>query len=1033
MVGSAAEPQNPTKTSVGESVPVIAPRATMTAEEAIAHLKSNTDSKLKPAMKCLLKTHTTAQQQTAIVECLKDWSVARTERKELISLCPKLINYLRMFAETVPDSSSVTRLLMRMSLSIATTPQMLASPERARAVKALLIYAITRVGAPSFIAFWTTQILASKRTLDETLAEWIEQWSIAGESKLEWENFFNKHGPKRAIKMESSLQTTQMTIQQEGEPKAAVETVIVWNGNGARARWADKAELKQVVRSADPDVLCFLEGKTNAENLLRLPHFREWISAAQYRQVNCYWSLKDDKKGFGNEGIILFSKLPCEVKYGIGNEDLDKQARAITVEFADCIMLFTYNPQGGFTQESLAFRTRWEAALQSYIRSVSLDAMVKQKRMIWAGDLNVNPTDADWSMRAFDRIKHRIPKGTAPVGCREVDQKAYCDLKHSMNGVNVAEHFQKHTIRTCFQSEEYLRRNYGQRIDHVIAEASLLRPESELRITAFDTLIQFRASRKGSSDHCPLWFKLERGHSKPVLAIATAEPTPKAKLDEILLKKIQELMAPPKFADMEPSTEFENYSSDEEDGDEWDNIACAAFESEDFQDASDEKCMDEAESKDDDSHTACSTSEAQGAPFEDCSSPILQCHIRGTTSVEKVPAKVLVDSGSTLDLISGKMARKLERLGHKTHEVNKGIRIKVANGRRSTLNQAMTLQLIVQEEHTEPTEWLVLEDLPFDMILGSETCKKWKAIVDWDKSRFTMTPRDKEIVVDWNLYNGQHWRKPVVLTAKETLSIPPHSQMILEVINNFKESEGYACKGGLVTPVREQAVLTQKFSVAYIYGEGVTKISVANTSSTEVTITRGTAVAEFHPRTRENIDFLHQEGTGGCLDPQAQAAVAHDSHNDSVLAVVQSLTPKCRRDGQQASMNREASEREASEKREASNNSCSALHTTIHEQTQPATAAHELNRHVFLNRQGEGDNNELSRVVDTIKVNRPVDDNRVETWRGQLLEPSSCSNWEADFGTDPLKSVDISHLAKERTVELAFYLALLSCSLVIAC
>ena len=74
--------------------------------------------------------------------------------------------------------------------------------------------------------------------------------------------------------------------------------------------------------------------------------------------------------------------------------------------------------------------------------------------------------------------------------------------------------------------------------------------------------------------------------------------------------------------------------------------------------------------------------------------------VRGTNSVDRVPAKVLVDSGSTLDLVSGKMARKLQRLGHSTHEIATGVRIKVANGRKSVLNQAMMLQLIVHEEHT---------------------------------------------------------------------------------------------------------------------------------------------------------------------------------------------------------------------------------------------------------------------------------------------------------------------------------------------
>ena len=93
--------------------------------------------------------------------------------------------------------------------------------------------------------------------------------------------------------------------------------------------------------------------------------------------------------------------------------------------------------------------------------------------------------------------------------------------------------------------------------------------------------------------------------------------------------------------------------------------------------------------------------------------------------------------------------------------------------------------------------------------------------VDWGKSTFTLTPGNKDITINWNIYRGQHWRRPVVLTAKNTITVPPYSQIILEVNNPFQEDEGYACKAGLVTPTREKVVINQKFSVAYMYGEGV--------------------------------------------------------------------------------------------------------------------------------------------------------------------------------------------------------------------
>ena len=100
------------------------------------------------------------------------------------------------------------------------------------------------------------------------------------------------------------------------------------------------------------------------------------------------------------------------------------------------------------------------------------------------------------------------------------------------------------------------------------------------------------------------------------------------------------------------------------DMDDWEELACAMFEHNPSLDLSDEE-----ESDDEDwMNTVCSTSDAE--PFEDCSSPILQCCVYNEAA-QGTPIKVLIDSGSTLDLVSGKVARKLQGLGHKVYEVSR--------------------------------------------------------------------------------------------------------------------------------------------------------------------------------------------------------------------------------------------------------------------------------------------------------------------------------------------------------------------------
>ena len=134
--------ENPLTQSQSTTQPML---GTLTVDRSVEHLKHNASSELKSAMKLLLKTHTTAQQGITIVESLVAWctklEVTGHGHPEIIALSPKLINYLRLFTETVPDSEPVTRLLIRSSLRVATFPNMLASPERARAVKMVRLYA----------------------------------------------------------------------------------------------------------------------------------------------------------------------------------------------------------------------------------------------------------------------------------------------------------------------------------------------------------------------------------------------------------------------------------------------------------------------------------------------------------------------------------------------------------------------------------------------------------------------------------------------------------------------------------------------------------------------------------------------------------------------------------------------------------------------------------------------------------------------------------------------------------------------------
>lgn len=83
--------------------------------------------------------------------------------------------------------------------------------------------------------------------------------------------------------------------------------------------------------ATNPDVFCFLESKTNAEKMFAMKGFEEWLASSGFSHVFCHWSMIEGNKSHGNEGIIILSKVkPVRVKYGMGVQDFDLQARVVT-------------------------------------------------------------------------------------------------------------------------------------------------------------------------------------------------------------------------------------------------------------------------------------------------------------------------------------------------------------------------------------------------------------------------------------------------------------------------------------------------------------------------------------------------------------------------------------------------------------------------------------------------------------------------------------------------------------------------------
>ena len=127
----------------------------------------------------------------------------------------------------------------------------------------------------------------------------------------------------------------------------------------------------------------------------------------------------------------------------------------------------------------------------------------------------------------------------------------------------------------------------------------------------------------------------------------------------------------------------------------------------------------------------------------------------------------------------------------------------------------------------------------------------------WRKAIFTEQPGadTKKVKIPWNVYRGQHWLIPVLLVAHEDAVLEPGEQIILPVSHSEHDFEGLTSRAGIVTTVRDFAAVTNGYGVPYMYGEDVNKIFVINLTTTTMRIKKGCKVAEFHPRSPQDVIF----------------------------------------------------------------------------------------------------------------------------------------------------------------------------------
>ncbi|KAF8350575.1 Endonuclease/exonuclease/phosphatase [Amanita rubescens] len=256
-----------------------------------------------------------------------------------------------------------------------------------------------------------------------------------------------------------------------------------WNIAGWSA--SQKKGFKYYVEAEDPDILVLTELKLNDPPA---------DPAVQKRFPHCYWSFAS-KKSYA--GTAVLSKIkPLNVTYELpGHPDpASVKGRLITLEFPNMYLVNTYVVNAGTGLKTLDAKNEWNLHFTKYIRDLE-----KQKPVIWAGDLNVAPTELDLSNAKKNWNK--------TAGYTEAETSAFKNIlnppdENEPKFVDVWRRLHPQDRHYSYFSYRFNCRvkGIGWRLDMFVASEQLLD-----RVK----MCEIRSEIYGASDHCPVVMEME--------------------------------------------------------------------------------------------------------------------------------------------------------------------------------------------------------------------------------------------------------------------------------------------------------------------------------------------------------------------------------------------------------------------------------------------------------------------------------------------------------------------------------------------
>ncbi|MBW2987351.1 exodeoxyribonuclease III [Candidatus Woesearchaeota archaeon] len=248
--------------------------------------------------------------------------------------------------------------------------------------------------------------------------------------------------------------------------------IISWNINGIVA--AARKGLLEFVKKEDADVYCFQEIKSSPAKVEELKELDYQI-----------FYLPAERKGYS--GLMVLTKLhPLSIREGVGEEEFDKEARILTLEFEKFFLVNGYFPHSRRDLERLDFKLNFNQTFMDFCEELR-----KQKPVVVGADFNV----------AHKEIDLRNPKQNETNAGFTAQERQWFELFLAQGYVDTFREFVQEGGHYTWWSYMYNARqkNIGWRIDYFIVSNELktnLKNSEILR----DVL---------GSDHCPIRLELD--------------------------------------------------------------------------------------------------------------------------------------------------------------------------------------------------------------------------------------------------------------------------------------------------------------------------------------------------------------------------------------------------------------------------------------------------------------------------------------------------------------------------------------------